>query len=533
MKDTTLLVVWMCGLLACASQLMAENPAPNVIPAVREWRGDAGNFTVGANPKICVSPGSDAGLSGIAGTFQRELGLLGIRVAVATSDSPAAGDFHLTKDCHEAGLGNEGYLLNVGDFVRITSTMEAGIIHGTISVLQILQQNKTDKIIPKGVAKDYPRYQIRGQMLDPARSFIPLERLEEIIRTLGWYKYNELHLHLTDLEGFRIESATYPGLASNPSYSRAEMSGLIQYAARYGIQVMPEIEMPSHIGMTKYFGKDLCTGDYTGKYAEFNNMAFDFSKGSVTNPNGDDPKTSIYAISKNLIGENAALFPYSYFHIGGDEWPHWPPAIQSRTNEAVTVAADSSPSQKAHAAALGYSHTTDLYAGFVNFANAQARSNGKVTRMWSWDQHIQQFLVKIDPNHEIVYDLWNYRPEEGGVAAYVKANRKIVNCSPLYLYNDIGACRPAGELYEKWTPNRFSTECYTSFSYMSEDIDPEYPNLLGAKAQNWGGASMKPRMQPLAEILWCGSKQSADYHAFCERLKAIGEPVDDSAKDGK
>ena len=100
----------------------------------------------------------------------------------------------------------------------ITAADDAGLYYGGVSIAQILYQNKA--AIPKGIARDYPAYEIRSGMIDVGRRFIPLDYVAEIVRYMSWFKMNEIHLHINENggeydSGFMIESKRYPQLNSN------------------------------------------------------------------------------------------------------------------------------------------------------------------------------------------------------------------------------------------------------------------------------------------------------------------------------
>src|SRR5205085_9666301 len=136
-----------------------------------------------------------------AQVFQGDLfDVTGEKLAVVRSGSPGSGDFFLTLNNSDSGLGNEGYLFDVGDSVVISAHSSAGIFYGTRTALQILQEDPAKTSIPRGRARDYPAYQERGFMLDVGRKFFSIGFLEDYVRFMAWYKMDDFHLHLNDNE---------------------------------------------------------------------------------------------------------------------------------------------------------------------------------------------------------------------------------------------------------------------------------------------------------------------------------------------
>jgi Glycosyl hydrolase family 20, domain 2 len=159
------------GVLSLALQ-GAPNPAPQVIPSLREWQGGSGFFTLRPVARIAVDPSFTAQLEHTAQVFHNDLfAVTGHTLPVVSTASPAAGDFFLTLHTSDPGIGKEGYLLQVDDTVVIRAHTSAGVFYGTRTVLQMLRQDLTKTHLPKGTARDYPQYAERGFMLDVGRKF--------------------------------------------------------------------------------------------------------------------------------------------------------------------------------------------------------------------------------------------------------------------------------------------------------------------------------------------------------------------------
>ena len=143
--------------------VLFANSAPEVIPALREWQGDSGSFMIDSASRITIDPTYAAQLQNTAHVFQSDLfTVTGSSLPVVTTGSPNIGDFYLTLKNSDRGIGNEGYLLKVGDSVVISANTNTGVFYGTRTILQILIQDPAKSHIVRGNARDYPRYQERG-----------------------------------------------------------------------------------------------------------------------------------------------------------------------------------------------------------------------------------------------------------------------------------------------------------------------------------------------------------------------------------
>ena len=219
--------------------ILFANAAPEVIPGLREWQGSSGSFMIDSASRITIDPAYSTQLQDAAHVFQSDLfSVTGSSLPVVTTSSPTIGDFYLTLKNSDMGIGKEGYLLKVGDSVVINANTSTGVFYGTRTILQILIQDPAKTHIVRGTARDYPRYQERGFMLDVGRKFFSLKFLEDYVKFMAWYKMNNFHLHLNDNEidggkspdwkhkyaAFRLASPRFEGLAAiDGSYTEQDM----------------------------------------------------------------------------------------------------------------------------------------------------------------------------------------------------------------------------------------------------------------------------------------------------------------------
>ncbi len=220
------------------------------MPGLREWKGNEGEFTLSKNSKIVVK---DASLEATAKQIQFYLKeMIKHELEIVTSGEKS-GDIVLVKDGSVDNLGKEGYTLAIDDMIEIKSNYETGILYGGISITQMFSQNDGMNNVAKGLARDYPKYEVRAGMLDVARTYIPMEYLQEMTIYMAYYKLNEVQVHVNDYWGatgysaFRLECDTYPMItATDGSYTKEEYRQYQIDMKNYGINVITEIDTPYH-----------------------------------------------------------------------------------------------------------------------------------------------------------------------------------------------------------------------------------------------------------------------------------------------
>ena len=223
----------------------------------------------------------------------------------------------------------EAYQLYITkDTIILNSNTAAGAFRGVQTIRQIIPETPLDTIakynvwnIPTGKIIDNPIFEYRGSMLDVARHFFSVEDVKKYIDLLAYYKYNVLHLHLSDDQGWRIEIKSWPKLTevggstevggkSGGFYTQEEYTDIVNYAAERHIVIVPEIDMPGHTNAASVSypflngnGKKLKL--YTGMRVGFSTF--------------DTRKDTTYAFIDDVVREISAITPGPYFHIGGDE----------------------------------------------------------------------------------------------------------------------------------------------------------------------------------------------------------------------
>ncbi|MEZ8096869.1 family 20 glycosylhydrolase [Photobacterium swingsii] len=196
----------------------------------------------------------------------------------------------------------------------LTANTPYGALHGIETFLQLIENTPQGAQVPAVVIEDEPRFSWRGALLDTSRHFMPLDDVKRQIDGIASAKFNTFHWHLTDDQGWRLESTTYPKLHQKGSdglyYTQAEIKEVVQYATNLGIRVIPEVDLPGHASSIAAAYPELMTVNKDYKIER---------KWGVHEPLLDPTKPEVYAFIDSIIGEVTTLFPDAYIHIGGDE----------------------------------------------------------------------------------------------------------------------------------------------------------------------------------------------------------------------
>jgi len=221
---------------------------------------------------------------------------------------------HESKPVQDVGE-DESYTLDVTPAGgKLHAANPLGTLHGLQTFLQLVAISQNGFVVPAVSIQDQPRFPWRGLMIDVARHFIPLPVIERNLDGMEAVKMNVFHWHLSDNEGFRVESKKFPKLQESGSdglyYTQDEIRELIAYARDRGIRVVPEFDMPGHSTAWFVGYPELASG--TGPYQLER-------KWGVFDPAMDPTNEKTYKFLNEFLGEMAKLFPDQYLHIGGDE----------------------------------------------------------------------------------------------------------------------------------------------------------------------------------------------------------------------
>jgi hexosaminidase len=316
-----LLLVLVLGLAAGsgASDQPTMSMQFNLMPMPSNVQPGTGALPISASFPVAIDGYREPRLQRAVERFSRDLSrrtglFIGVKIVDASKATLVIHAERASKPVQDFGE-DEGYVLDVGaSGAKLTAQNPLGVIHGLQTFLQLVAITPSGFAAPAVHIEDAPRFPWRGLTIDVSRHFIYPDTLRRNIDAMAVVKMNVLHLHLSDDQGFRVESKEFPKLQEMGSdgkfYTQTEMRDLIAYASDRGIRVLPEFDMPGH-----------STSWFVG-YPELASAAGPYQierRWGIFDPAMDPSRESTYKFLDKFIGEMAELFPDHYFHIGGDE----------------------------------------------------------------------------------------------------------------------------------------------------------------------------------------------------------------------
>jgi len=486
-----LIMTLLAGAYAAPLQLM---------PLPRKAVVSSGGLAIDSSFRVATSGYSDfrleAALKRLAGRVSRQTGI----PMLTNTVKPAS----LLVECRERGneyptLGeDESYQLDVSTTsARLQAHSVTGVLRGLETFAQLIGPGPEGFEVPSIHIEDQPRFPWRGLMLDVSRHWMPMAVVERNLDAMAAVKLNVFHWHLSDDQGFRIESKRYPKLQQNGSdgnfYTQAEVRQVIAYARDRGIRVIPEFDMPGHT--TAWFAGYPELASAPGPYTIER-------KWGIFEPTMDPTREETYTYLDGLIGEMAALFPDPYFHIGGDEvddtqWKH-------------------SASIQAFAREHQFADSHDLQAYFNRRVEKLVKKHGKI--MVGWDEILGPHLAA-----ETVIQSW--RGQASMAEAAAQGYRSVLSFGYYldHLY-------PARVHYAN-DPMDGKAVLGGEACMWSEYVSPEtvdsriWPTMAAIAERFWSPRevadveSMYTRMEAVSRSLeWIGLEHRANYGAMLDRL---------------
>lgn len=478
----------------------ALSEAPATVPAVREhtpargpgWRpGEGGRVVVG-----------DRALADEARLLAGEL-----RLRYAGEAKPRAGDVRLeiSEDQGRGGGGAESYTLTVKDrTVRIAAPAAAGVFYGTRTLKQEVAGGRT---APEGVVRDRPAKPRRGFMVDIARKHFSAGWIEDRIRELGDLKYNELGLHFSDDQAFRIASDSHPEVVSADHLSKAQVRRIVDLAAERHITVVPEIDSPGHLGAVIAAHPDLQLRD---------------SRGVATRGAVDIAKPKAAEIVDDLLREYDELFPGARWHLGADEYQALTRSDPEASYPQLAAAARDRLGPDAR--------VQDLATAWLN-DRAKAVGPGREVRAWN-DGFFRGGVTKADDRIEVAYwtgkEIGAREPVE-----YLREGRDVLNYNDEYLYYVLGQPNdfryPTGQrIYEQWTPLVLRGTHPVPASYDRRILGGTFAvwcDLAGAQTQEQVARGVRMPLRATAQKLWDERGPTRPWDAFVRLAGEVERPA--------
>jgi hexosaminidase len=436
-------------------------------------------------------------LAGLARALRRLESRTGFEFQRGLASVPGAAN--LVVQCQGAGRGaavasleeDESYTLEVSERqVVINAPTVVGALRGLETFLQLLSGDAGGYFIPEARIRDRPRFPWRGLLIDVGRHWQPVEVIKRNLDGMAAVKLNVLHLHLTEDQGFRIESKTFPRLHRMGSdglyYTQDEIRELIAYARERGIRVVPEFDVPGHT--TAWFAGHPELASAPGPYQIERRFG-------VHDAAMDPTREETYKFLDAFLGEMAALFPDAYLHIGGDEvtGKHW------RLNAQI----------QAFIAKNNLKDKHGLQAYFNGRIAKILQKHGK--RMVGWDEILHPNLPR-----DILIQSWR---GQQSLAAGAKQGYAGILSDGYYLNH----LAPAAQIYlvDPVSPDGGLTEA-------------EAARVLGGEACMWAeyasteniDSRIWPRLAAVAERLW-SPREVRDVEDMYRRLDAVAVQLEE------
>jgi hexosaminidase len=380
---------------------------------------------------------------------------------------------------------DESYTLEVNERQAVLrAATVVGALRGLETFLQLLEGDREGFYVPAVSIDDRPRFRWRGLMMDIARHFHPMEVVKRNLDAMAAVKLNVFHWHLTEDQGFRIESKKFPKLHQLGSdgnfYTQEQAREVIAYAAARGIRVVPEFDLPGHATAWLVGHPEL--GSAPGPYTIER-------RPGIFEPTLDPTREEVYKFLEVFFTEMAALFPDAYMHIGGDEntGKQW----------------DANPRIQAFMKEKGLKDNHALQTYFNQRMLKILQKNGK--RMMGWDEIFQPDLPK-----DVVIHSWR------GQKALAEAARRG---------------------YDGVLSNGYYIDLIfpTTDHYLNDPLpeghgltDAEAAHVLGGEATMWAewvtpetvDSRIWPRTAAIAERLW-SPREVRDVDDMYRRLSVV------------
>jgi len=540
MKKLSFLTFLAIAFVACQSQ-PGVNRQISLIPQPASLSVGSGSFTLPAEVVIVVPANNE--IKKLAETLSAQIATAATKVRVQEGSAALPASIFLSLSA-DNNLKDEGYNLTVtNNGIALTAKKPAGIFYGIQTLIQLFpkevesadaKKSVSNWTIPEVSIEDYPRFAWRGLMLDVSRHFFTKEQVKQYIDEMVKYKFNVLHWHLTDDQGWRIEIKSLPKLTSvgawrvdktgtfntfskpapnDPKtyggfYTQEDIKEVVQYAKERYVNILPEIDVPGHsMAVVAAYPELSCT---PGTYAVNSGEPFmDWSHGHPPIALIDNTlcpaNEKVYEFMDKVFTEVAQLFPFEYIHMGGDE------TARNFWEKSAAI--------KALMKKENLKNSDEVQSYFVKRMAKIIASKGK--KMIGWDEIMQGGLA---PGAIVM----SWRGMKGGIEA-AKMGHEVVMTPTDFVYIDYMQGDRAIE------PPVYAT-LRLNKAYQFEPV-PEGVNaslIKGGQANLWTEQvyNMRhaqymtwPRGFAVAEALW-SPKEKRNWDDFAARVEKHFERFD-------
>jgi hexosaminidase len=501
----------------------AQQPAPTLLPIPTKLQTGTGSLRVDAAFSVALTGHSEPRLERSVERFLHQLALqTALPLAAKPANTPKVTlvihTDHASKEVQELGE-DESYVLEVTSTgAKLTAPTPLGTMHGLQTFLQLVDVAPDGFAAPAVAIQDQPRFPWRGMMIDSARHFTPLDVIKRNLDGMEAVKMNVFHWHLSENQGFRMESKKFPKLHEMGSdglfYTQDEVRDLIAYARDRGIRVVPEFDMPGHATAWFVGHPELASGK--GPYEIERRWG-------IFDPAMDPTSEKVYKLLDELIAEMAKVFPDHFFHIGGDEvnGKEW----------------DANPKIQTFMKAHGIKSNEALQAYFSERVQKLVTKHGKIVVGWD------EVLVPGVPK-DIVIQSWR---GQASLAQAAKLGYRGILSNGYYL--DLGwtaarhyAVDPMSGDAANLTPEEKQRILGGESCMWAEYVNPEnidsriWPRNAAIAERFWSpenvrdAASMYARLDFIsARLEWLGLTHKSYYHKMLQRIAGPASPQELSA----
>ncbi len=537
MKNCFLVLFFVSFCFVAFSQ--KNNVEDLLLPQPASIKSGTGNFVLNNKTNIYVLS-SDVSAKRVGEFLSKTLTrVLGYSFSVkASSKNLIANNSIKFSLINNETLSNEGYKLDVTpNGILVSANKPAGLFYGMQTLLQLLPKEIESKtiennirwIVPVCSITDYPRFGWRGLMFDVSRHFFTKDEVKQFIDEMVKYKYNLLHLHLTDDEGWRIEIKGLPkltevgawnvkkvgyfGTFTPPApdeprnyggfFTQDDIKELVKYAQDRFVNILPEIDVPGHsLAAIVSYPELSCTPGAENYHVRSGEEIMDWSHGAPPIALIDNTlcpaNEKVYEFLDKVITQVAQLFPFEYIHVGGDECPKnfW----------------EKSDAIKNLMQKEGLKNMEEVQSYFEKRLEKIVESKGK--KFMGWDEILEGGLA---PSATVM----SWRGMKGGIEA-AKMKHDVVMSPTDFAYLDYMQGDPIIE------PHVYATlrlsKAY-QFEPVPEGVDSKY--IKGGQANLWTEQvyNMRhmeymvwPRALAISEALW-SPKDKREWDDFASRVE--------------
>ena len=516
----------------------------SIIPEPVSLKAAAGFYKLPTN--IVIEARGDKEVDQTASRLANQLALATGR-KVSVNNSASASIRLLLNKTSNTTIGDEGYTLDVEPtHITIKANKPAGLFYGVQTLLQLMPKEIEGKVDAKNMdwrlplvsVTDYPRFQWRGLMFDVARHFFTKAQVKDFIDQMVKYKYNLLHMHLTDDEGWRIEIKSLPKLTSVGAwnvkrvgyfgtfaapaadeprdyggfYTQDDIRELVQYAKERFVNILPEIDVPGHsLAAIASYPELSCTPGAENYKVRSGEEIMDWSHPGGVAALVDNTlcpaNDKVYEFLDKVLTEVSQLFPFEYLHMGGDECAKnfW----------------EKSDAVKSLMQKEGIKTMEEMQSYFEKKLEKIVESKGK--KFMGWDEILEGGLA---PGALVM----SWRGMKGGIEA-AKLGHEVVMSPTDFVYLDY---MQSDDMLEPHVYATLRLKKAYEFEPSPDGVDPKF--IKGGQGNLWSEQiynirhmqyMLWPRSLAIAECLW-SPKAKKDWDRFAKKTEMNFDRMDEA-----